>query len=391
MDRCTLVILALLIPWAVGLSGCSDAGRSGFVERISNGVTVRSYRTATPPETDPYRLGPPHTFGADQGPDTYLLSSADYLGESADGRVYLLDIRSHLIHIFAGDATHLGAFGGLGAGPGEFSRGGLHAWVHEDEILVWDRLMHRLSIFDHTNVSQGSRQINGLSSNDYVVPYLYGGERRYLAVTYFRTIGPEIQNYLLKLVPLTVDFEPAATLLDTFMYSPVDRIGNRSVLPPFTLLGAMMAIAPDLPVALWWPGAYRIDFLDPWSGEQWATELPIAPRPVTRELREWRIGYFSDSGLEAEARRGLHFPTHLPHIGTLTWSEDGRLWVMDSEPIPEEAVSYGYNVFSREGEWLFRQTLPVRLDACTADGIWVRGEREDGAPILEFHPFVKEW
>jgi hypothetical protein len=192
----------------------------------------------------------------------------------------------------------------------------------------------------------------------------------------------------LRLRPLGDELAPVAVLVDTLLTTAVDRVGNRTVLPPFTRLGAAVAVAPDRPAVLWWPGEYRLDFLDVWNGERRATVLPVRARPVTRELREWRIAFFTADGLDAEARRNLSFPDRLPHVGALTWGSDGRLWVMDYEPVPEEAVSYTYNVFTADGEWLCRQSFPFRPEAFTAGGVWRSTELDDGTPVVEYHPFV---
>jgi len=380
---------ALLGLTAASLISCCAGERTGFDIRYENGVPVRSYHTAVPPQINPWRLGEPLLFGADQSAATYLLARAGYIGESTGGTVIVLDIRSHAFHRFSPEGRWLGAFGGIGGGPGEFSRGGILGWVQGEEILVWDRMMHRLSFFDASGDFLTSHPINSLGSADYPVPYGSGGERRYLAVTQSGSIGPEQRTFHLRLRPLGDDLAPVAVLVDTLLATAVDRVGNRTVIPPFSRLGAAVAVAPDRPAVIWWPGEYRLDFLDAWTGERRATVLPARARPVTRTLREWRISYFIDDGLEVEARRNLTFPERLPHIGALTWGSDGRLWVMDYLPIPEEAVSYTYNVFAPDGEWLFRQSFAFQPRAFTAGGVWREAERDDGSPVLEYYPLVK--
>ncbi len=383
-------LLLLLLLLLMSLVSCAGGAGAGYVEWIEDGVRIRTYRSAVPPETDPYRLETDRVFGTDQGPDTYLLTQPWFVGEGADGTVYILDARAHIIHLFASDGGHLGTCGGPGQGPGEFSRGGLQAVLHEGDILAWDQSLHRLTVFSAAGEYRSSELLADLSSSTRPVPYGGTGNRRLLIIRQQTAIRPDSYTSYLKIFTLTSELEPNPALLDTVLSYPTQQVGSRTVMAPFTRQGPTVATAPDQPVAIWWPGEYRIGFLDPWSGETWATLLPIKSRPVTRELREWRVHFFVDAGLEAEARRGLSFPARLPFIGAMEWGSDGRLWVMTYEPIPEEAGSYVWNVFNREGVWLFRQTLPLRPDAFTDRGVWVRDELGDGIPVIVCYRFVKE-
>ena len=87
------------------------------------------------------------------------------------------------------------------------------------------------------------------------------------------------------------------------------------------------------------------------------------------------------------ARRSLTFPSCLPAIGSLQWDDRGRLWVSDYA-ISEEPDVYRFNVFSREGEWLFGQDLPFDPDVITENGLYLNSEDEAGNPVIHFYRWV---
>ena len=79
-------------------------------------------------------------------------------------------------------------------------------------------------------------------------------------------------------------------------------------------------------------------------------------------------------------------PSRLPAIGNLLWDTIDRLWVMDwSEYLgSREGTSYSFNVFNREGEWLFRQTLPTEPHLITASGYYSNTFDAEGNPIVHY-------
>jgi len=198
--------------------------------------------------------------------------------------------------------------------------------------------------------------------------------------------GESAGRYQLSLPLFDEDLNRVGTLLDTSIATEVILLSDAmSTYIPYQTELPTMAIAPYQPIAICWQRSYRIEFIDPVTGSRWATEIAIEPRPVSRELRERAYVRWDEQGLGERARRNLKFGPHLPFTGGMRWDTDGRLWVGDYVLPDETLETYNFNVFSREGAWLFSQGLPVRPSLITEDGFFVSTEDDEGNPVVQFY------
>lgn len=373
------------------LTACSGGSSSrGFSERVVSGVRERTYHSPHAPRIDPYSLELEAVYGKDRDEGTYHLIQPHVVGVGPDQSLYVIDGRVSAIHRFADKGNYLGSYGRRGGGPGEFSGGGLMGYVHNGEIVVYDAQIRRLSFFSLEGTFLRALQMSSLSSFALPVPYHLSGGIRYMIWEMGGSISRDYERNRFKVMLMNEQMALSETLIDTTLQRDMLKVGARTVPPPFTRFGPAVATAPDMPLAWWFPGRYRLEFMDPFSRDRWAVSIPVEQAPLTSEMKEVRIGLFAGSGLEEEARRNLRFPSHLPYISQMSWSSNGWLWVLNYVPFLEIATSFEYNVFSREGEWLFSQKFPVRPDYFTDQGIYVETEATDGSPLIEFYRLVEK-
>ncbi len=386
LGRITPIIVAVISIMA-SCSRYLPGGR--YEERTVNGVHERTYLSSRAPGVNPYRLELGTVFGEDQGEGSYLFSTPRIAGIGDDGTVFIMDLRRKVVHRFTAGGEHLGSFGRAGQGPGEFSSGPMVGYVFDRRVFIYDLNAGKMAVFDREGRLLEDRRWPSLVEFSRPVPFHTSGGVRYLILDYGGAISAESEIRRMKIFPLDDRGEPAAVIIDTTLTREVLHIGTRTVQIPFTRFGGTIAVAPDMPVALWFPGEYRLDFIDPWEGTKWAVVVPMDRVPVTAKLKNRRIAAFAGSGLAEEARRNLRFPRHLPFISSMMWGTDGRLWVLDYIPFIELAEVFSYNVFDREGTWLFSQELPFLGAGFTEDGVFVQSEMEDGSPVIEYYLMVE--
>jgi len=395
--RASLKPFILLTAGFLLLIGCSATEQTGFTEDVVDGVTIRTYLSSDPPELNPCRVEEPVFYGAGQGADTFLLAAASYAGTLPDGGVVIHDWKETRLHVFEASGEHRLAFGSRGEGPGEFLRAST-ILVSGDSLLIADFRMQRFLIFR----SDGSflyqhRFADPMPTVNSRLALLSGG--RY-AVRSFRAIptGSTSES-------LHYRDEFQVLIFDTGFGSPQEvfqRTGTRSVtkaadlpLPrPFNphnmLVGGLGSYAP---FAWMEDDGYRIDFLDLRDGSRWATILPVTPSAVTHEARESFIQTHIEWGYPESDLRRFRLPDHTSPVQKLIWDESGRLWAMDwSAFLPRsDEDPYWFNVFDKDGTWLFRQGVPVEPDYISREGLFVNARYDaPGDPMVTFYRLVSD-
>lgn len=339
-NRLNRICLIGLVSLCLLLIGCSNSEEPLYTEQVVDGVYIRTYQGATPPNYNVFSFEKSTVFGKGQGSGTYLMASASIIGEAVDGSVLVNDAREYRIHRFTPDGVHISSFGREGDGPGDFGRS-------YTVVLDGDRLL----------VIAGSGRISLFTCDG-----TYLSERRASAVFLGTTVpvgDPQSPHFLFRPAWIfararggySIDLinerlEPVGAVIDT-------QFVRRSPPDPYIVNTPITAMAPYMPLALSWGDVYLVEFIDPLESARRVTEIP-----------------------------GLSF------IGSLLWDQEGRLWVADYVMSTEESESFHFNVFDREGEWLFGQDLPVKPSLITAHGFYVDTEDETGDPVVQYYQWI---
>ncbi|MFC1629167.1 6-bladed beta-propeller [Gemmatimonadota bacterium] len=301
---------------------------------------------------------------------------------SDDGRLFVLDSRAMSIHIFSNEGEHLSSFGREGRGPGEFSMF-LSGYVLSDRLILWNGGNQALMQFDLAGNYISERRLPGYSWAHDPVPFVFQDGLRYL----LRRTSTEMNNAYIEVHTLDNEFKKAHAVIDTVIRPTTVLIGGRETTHPYSANDLLVATRPDLPVVYAYPTDYRICFEDVWRENTWEVNIPREPHPVTQQHRESTIQRYQRRNLEEEARRRLKFPPTLPIISNLSWSTDGRLWIRLFPAAAGEVDVFEYDVFSSEGYWLFRQTLPEMPSLITENGYYASVQSESGEPLIMFRPW----
>jgi len=299
------------------------------------------------------------------------------------------DDESGIIHRFSPEGMYLSSFGPRGEGPGEL-RGAHPVFLLGDTIAVPDNANKRVSLFDLTGrfldlvtmpveiAGHRSMEILPISRSRFMLVSLDGrglsqsGSRR---IFRWRYLIQELDRDLLPIYTAvdTLHDHEWIVVENRYLYSPMGRDGPVS-----------FEAAPGQPVAWVESDAYRIEFLDLATRRRYAVELPHTPEPVTAEMRRRFVDAHVEMDYSREGLNRVQLPGHLPATDVLRWDDQGRLWARDyvTDYAESETETYVFNVFSREGEWLFRQNLDHTPDLIQHGALYFGDEDEDGNPLV---------
>jgi len=155
--------------WGIGCT----SGENPQVEAFdSAGVRITVNHLPSAPQTR--ALGEPVlSIGSVVGDEAYLFDGVSG-GLILDGRIIVADVGGHAIRFFDSGGIHQKTVGGAGEGPGEFRDLGSLGRYRGDSIIVWDRTLQRVTVFDK---SGEVGRANRLASNP------TGAGIRYIAQT----------------------------------------------------------------------------------------------------------------------------------------------------------------------------------------------------------------
>ncbi len=137
---------------SVALASCGRKAATGstFMVRDSAGVSIAENRGVAPPGGGGWAISaePTLTIGAVEGDDAYIFSRVWGATRLADGRIAVADNGVPDIRVFDPAGRHLRTFGARGDGPGEFNSPVLMGTLPGDTLVVVDRMLRRLYLFD---------------------------------------------------------------------------------------------------------------------------------------------------------------------------------------------------------------------------------------------------
>ncbi|MFC1628012.1 6-bladed beta-propeller [Gemmatimonadota bacterium] len=382
----------LILTAVISLMSLSIADAQEPQVRIVDGVREIVYSVSESPVIDPYEVELNLIFGTDQSEDTYFFTLPTPEVLTDDGILYVVDARQTKLHWFGPDGTHLGMFGTKGDGPGEFPMALQDCIVDGERIYINDPFALRMNIFTLTGEYIESIPYSSTTvSSPYITLYGPVDNRQYLIARPQQR--REMNEAQFRIVRHNEQLEAIDTPVDIVTTIETVQLGRSDVnVPIFTNTLPDCALEIDLPIAWSYGQEFRIDFLDPVDLSRWAVTIPHEALPVTRALREDAIQGYARYNSEEAARRNLRFADYLPHISFLGrgWDASGRLWVQEYRDRTIENSPFRFYVFSKDGNWLFRQDLPKSPSLITSEGFYARGELDDGTPVVEFYAFANK-
>ncbi len=340
-------------------------------------------------------------IGSVDDPD-YIFGPIGSLSVGPDGLLYTMHWGEGTIRRWTQDGAPAGSVGREGEGPGEFQEAAGMGFFG-DSLWVWDRRAYRVSYFDLEGEFLGS-----------VSPRVEIGT---MEESPPRPDIPLRDGTFIGMAPMGADGIARGTLTETPIVR-IDADGNR--------LARIWAI-PHEPRDIFailsdggFGGSYSGQPFDDshipsigergvtvlerraWTGTGEATvrvtkigldgdtlfaaAVPYDPVPLPSErydsavavkVDQWRDRPFSAS--EADIRKAMYRPSHLPAVRGLMQAEDGPIWLRRYDPVESETGEQmnEWWVLDADGAPLARALTPVGLSMRVINGDTVWGVERD--------------
>jgi hypothetical protein len=373
-------VLAVAVGPAVAACAGGPDARSGWeatTDTIGDTIVVRT--TGGSVWGEPRTLVPEVTIGVLEGDEAYMLGAINGLAVSADGAIYALDRQVPMLRKYGDDGRHIADFGREGGGPGEYKNpdGGL-AVLSDGRVAVRDPGNARIQVFSVEGVPLAEWPLpsgGGFSTSRKL--YRDGNDRLYSMVVRDRAVSVDLWRFDLAVI------EPDGSHTDT-MSVPIWDYEN----PVVTAKSENSSMSNNVPFSastMWTysPKGYFVGGLSTgYRVEVFRTgDLPIRiervwePVPITTaekaDAQERTTRNFQQS-FPGWRWNGPPIPDTKPPFRSISVGDDGRIWVMLSQPSTEIMTEAEARIeFERTQRVPTRFRERVAFDVFESDGSYL--------------------
>ena len=290
------------------------------------------------------------SIGEAEGKEEYMFSSIRAVTVDDNKDIYIVDSKGNHIRVFDKNGDYLKTIGRTGQGPGEFNQISNIQITPENELMVHDRYMRRLTFFS----------LDG----DYLRTVLLKG------IQAFRVKVNSIGNYLVR----TIDFD-SATLRAAYelkVYSSdlafirtIVKDEFRSTKAPLQPWMASRFLPSDL-IICGFRESYEFKILD----SEGKTVRKVLKDYVPIEISE----------VEKKKRKlpqSSELPKFFPAFQDFSVDDEGRVFVQTFEKYDEEEKFY-FDVFNTEGKYIAKVPLNALPQYWKNRKMYTIEEDEDG-------------
>ena len=328
------------------------------------GVVTGAPASAAAQGSSPRRLEIELRVRVDEGPREPIADLRD-LAVGADGRVYVLDGRLQVVHIYRTNGTFEKSVSRVGSGPGELRRANGLVVAPDQTVWVNDPGNNRITVFapDGTYLRQFHHDPRGFG---YVWDGAFDRERRLITSVHvasgdrgsraWQRMG--LDGRILDTVPAPES--PTAPNRSAAYYQV--QFENRRMMAAYPF---REPVTPAFdPRGFWWsvsPGEYRIRRIGLDGAEVvTAGRTGLAPEPIPKEVRDDAIRRIQQS-LTGAKSHDVDFslvPATYAFVRQLAVDDRLRLWARRASA---DSLNTTFDVFTGDGGFLFSTTLAARL------------------------------
>ncbi len=359
--RKSLFIFSLISVFMMLVScGEQKAEWKGTIEEV-DGVTVIKNPKLPMYGEDVFGLEKELIIGEAEGREEYMFSEIGTIVVDDEERIYISDRKETHIKVFDKNGVYLITIGRKGQGPGEFERiSGLQI-THQQELLVFDMNMRRLSFF-----TVDGKLIDTLSISELRPFEININSKRNFIITSFALDLMTNQSISeLKIYDADLSLlKTIATPSPSNIYNPFDSF-------------FIWKLAKNDNIVYSYNETYELQVLDS-EGEIIKKILKdYDPIKITKEEKQ-----------EAEKKYSppnkIEYPQFRPAYRYFTLDDEGRIFVETYEGLIGEKGFY-YNVFDKEGRYIAKLPLMVKPQIWKKKKLYTIEEDEEG------YQFVKRY
>lgn len=315
--------------------------------------------------------------------DNYYFPKGASIALDDQENLYVLDSGNTRIQKYDAAGKYVQTIGRKGQGPGEFQFPSMICFDGEGNLCVYD--MRSLKIFAADGTYKKS-----ISLVTFIQPRFYISRENFIFgmdINYMAPEGPRIA-----IVKLNPDGSTPKTIAQ--FQGELKPNQRWYALHSYSNFLALCGLSPEA-FCFGFSAEYKIYLAD----AQGDTILMIVkdekPKPISREEKNSII----KSGMKIGVGRGepgkmedmAVFPRHRPCFDRIITDDAGRIYVMKKPSILDQDKTQEFDVFSREGIYLYKVKLPFMPEIIKAGSIYEIQKNEETGDIKIIRHKVKNW
>lgn len=322
------------------------------------------------------------SIGGNETEEAYYFPKGAWLSVDEGGNIYVCDSGNRRVQMYDQAGKYIRTVGRKGQGPGEYMFPSQVLFDGEGNPCVSGG--RDLNIYGKDGVFKKKIVLKTFLSQ-----FIFGPHDTIIGTTQarFQPGGPKVSILLLdpegSLVRTVADFsgEFAKSKNSIVLHWYSSNIG----ISPLTADSFCYGFSSD----------YRIYVAD---GEG-RTTLIIAkeekPQPISNKEKEEtkKRGIYAWMGQSesADAKKDIVFPDNRPYFGRLMADDAGRIYVTRAKSILDEGTARAFDVFSKDGPFLYRMKLPFSPVLIKAGFVYEIRENKDTGEIKIIRHKIKNW
>lgn len=316
-------------------------------------------------------------IGMAYGPPEYQLYRVTAVCQMMDGRIVVANAGTFELRFYDAAGHYLFSAGGKGNGPGEFRDLTWLDDIDRDSLIVFDRGLSTVSVFDIHGRFRRSFRLDPIGPDlfPYPVGLLEDGDLLVYGAQVFRP--QNAPSGLVKTASPYVLYSMNGEIRDTVGRLPGPTVFLDVEGSSMEVLRLPLGPLPD--AAVYRNGFFYTDGADEIQYHAADGEVPLSVglerpvRPVTSDdvafVVRSLIGETSDPRLRTQLRRTLArvpYPDRLPGFSQLLVDNRGNIWGLET-PAPRDSTAW-WTIFSSSGALTARVASPTTLRVYDVSG-----------------------
>lgn len=320
-----------------------------------------------------------------EGP--YFFASVNGI-EVSDKYIYVLDTKMVKVKIYDLKGKFVRDIGKKGEGPGEFMIPSSFCLSANNNIYIYDMMRRRMTIFN----SNGDYKRDFLMGEIFPRKF-YVDEENYIYTT-FEKFYPENSNINMIFAKLNPEGKVERIFYKTFRLKLISfkgkgRAGNLLYEHPY-LTYLYFIRTPEDNFVLMNSMKYEIIlFLK--KGDVLLKILKEEKgSKVTRKEKEIALSK-ERTGIPKELQKYATFSETRPFCSNLLSDEKGRIYVERFKPVTEKGGGFNYDIFNTRGEYLYKLSLPFKINLLKNGYIYTVSINEETGEIKIIRYQIENW
>jgi hypothetical protein len=323
------------------------------------------------------RLQEDLSLGGDPEQDDTYFPKGVRLSVDNAGNIYAVDIGNFRIQKYDKTGKHVQSIGRKGQGPGEFQVPGFVSFDAEGNVYTID--MRSLKVFGPNGEYKKSVVLRTFLQSYFFVSkqdFIFG-----LDINYMAQDGPRIA-----VVKVSPDGQTAETLAQ--FQGELKANQPAYALHSYTNAPVLCGIDPSS-FCYGFSAEYKIFLADATGATALIIEKDAKPQPITSEEKEFLLkkgggmmGGIARARIE-KIEDAAVFPPYRPYFYRILADDLGRIYVAKRPSVLDTSKNQEFDIFSKEGVFLYKLTLPFMPEAIRGGSIYeIRRDAEGETRII---------